>query len=146
MELDQNFKEFAQSLNANGVHYLVVGGYAVAAHGHPRYTKDLDVWIDITRDNAARVHKALADFGFGQLNLSPADFTAEGQVIQLGYPPHRIDLLTSLKGVSFAECYAARMVVTIDGVPIGFIDLESLKKNKRAAGRLQDLADLDALE
>jgi hypothetical protein len=146
MALSQDFKEFVQSLNANDVRYLVVGGYAVAVHGYPRYTKDLDVWIDSTPDNAERIVQALDEFGFGSLGLKVADFLEPDQIIQLGYPPNRIDILTTIPGVTFQECYGSRLRVELDEVPVYFIDLDNLKKNKRASGRLQDLADLDNLE
>ena len=144
--LSQDFREFVASLNASGVRYLVVGGYAVALHGHPRYTKDIDVWLEATPDNAARVVEALEAFGFGSLGLTQSNFLAPDQVIQLGFPPNRIDLLTSLSGVEFAACYPARVQVDIDGLLVDFIDLENLKENKRAVGRSQDLADLENLE
>ncbi|HSN78015.1 MAG TPA: DUF6036 family nucleotidyltransferase [Anaerolineae bacterium] len=143
--LSQDFKEFVQSLNDNGVRYLIVGGYAVALHGHPRYTKDLDVWLWLDRDNALQVIAALDQFGFGTLGLKPEDFLVADQIIQLGYPPNRIDLLTSLPGVEFGECYDERVVVEIDGVAVNFIDLENLRRNKLASGRYQDLADLENL-
>jgi hypothetical protein len=123
----------------------VVGGYAVAAHGHPRYTKDLDVWIEPNPENVARLLKALDQFGFGSLGLRSQDFMDPGQVIQLGQPPNRIDLLLSLEGVTFGSCHASRVPVKVDDDVIDFIDLENLKKNKKATGRLQDLADLENL-
>lgn len=144
--LSPDFKEFIALLNRNDVRYLVVGGYAVAAHGHPRYTKDLDVWIEISPGNADRVLHALDQFGFGALGMEKKDFLSEGQVIQLGYPPHRIDLITSATGLRFEDSYAAKVQVVLDGEPIDFIDLENLKRNKRATGRFQDLADLEKLE
>jgi len=144
--LNPDFKEFIQSLNDNGVRYLVIGGYAVALHGYPRYTKDLDVWIERGPENAAKLMQALVQFGFGSLELTVEDFLEPEQIIQLGYPPNRIDLITSPPGVDFDRSYAARVVVTIDDVPVYFIDLENLKKTKRAAGRLQDLADLENLK
>jgi len=144
--LNQDFKEFIQSLNDNYVRYLVIGGYAVAFHGYPRYTKDIDIWIDASAANAARMVKALDQFGFGSLGLQTADFITPDQIIQLGFPPNRIDLLTSASGVDFKRCYPARVRVVLDGVPVNFIDLENLKKNKSAAGRLQDLADLENLK
>lgn len=125
---------------------MVVGGYAVALHGYPRYTKDLDVWIELSLENAENIIIALKKFGFGSLDLKPDYFLEAGQVIQLGYPPNRIDILTSLQCVSFEDCYKARVQVDIQGVLINFIDLEGLKKNKQATGRLQDLADLKNLE
>ena len=145
MELNPDFKEFLQSLNENDVRYLVVGGYAVAFHGHPRYTKDIDIWIDLEEQNARKVVKALVDFGFSSLNLTPADFLEPDNVIQLGYPPRRIDLLIGLEGAAFEESYLARLEEEIEGIRVCFIDRENLARLKRAAGRPQDLADLDNL-
>ena len=143
---NQDFKEFIRSLNDNTVRYLVVGGYAVALHGYPRYTKDMDVWVEMTTENASRVIEALNQFGFGSLDLKAADFMIPDQIIQLGYPPRRIDILTTLPGVEFSDCYASRVTTDMDGVSVNFIDLENLKKNKKATGRHQDFADLEALE
>ena len=144
--LNQDFREFIQSLNDNGVRYLVVGGYAVALHGHPRYTKDIDIWIELSEANAAHLVEALREFGFGSLGLEVTDFLVADQIIQLGYPPNRIDLITSLEGVDFETCYEARVAVEMDNVTVNFIDLENLKRNKKATGRLQDLADLENLQ
>jgi hypothetical protein len=144
--LNQDFKEFIQSLNDSHVRYLVIGGYAVALHGYPRYTKDIDIWIDMSAENAANLVKALDQFGFGSLELEAADFLVPDQVIQLGYPPSRIDLITSPPGVDFGVCYASRIEVAFDEVTVKFIDLDNLKKNKKASGRLQDLADLENLD
>lgn len=143
--LTQDFREFIQSLNDNQVHYLVIGGYAVALHGYPRYTKDIDIWVEMTPENAANMVKALEQFGFSSLDLQVEDFLTPDQVIQLGYPPNRIDLITTPDGIDFASCYPNRLVVEVNGVEVNFIDLENLKLNKRAAGRLQDLADLENL-
>ncbi len=143
---NQDFKEFIQSLNDNQVRYLVIGGYAVALHGYPRYTKDIDIWIEMTPDNAANMMRALEQFGFGSLDLQPDDFLTPDSVIQLGYPPNRIDLITTPDGVDFTTCYANRVEVTIDNILVNFIDLENLKLNKKASGRLQDLADLENLQ
>ena len=144
--LNQDFREFIQSLNENEVRYLVIGGYAVAYHGHPRYTKDIDIWLEMTPENAAKMVRALEQFGFASLGLKEEDFSAPDQVVQLGYPPARIDLLTTLEGVDFESCYAARVQTEMDGIPVDVIDLESLKRNKKAVGRIQDLADLADLE
>jgi predicted nucleotidyltransferase len=144
--LNQDFKEFIQSLNDNGVRYLVIGGYAVALHGHPRYTKDMDVWIEMTPENAAKLVKALRQFGFDSLELNSSDFLTPGRIVQLGEPPNRIDLITTPSGVDFPTCYASRVEVVIDDVKVNVIDLENLKKNKKATGRLQDLADLENLQ
>jgi hypothetical protein len=143
--LNPDFKEFIRSLNDNGVRYLVVGGYAVALHGYPRYTKDIDLWVETAPDNAAKIILALAQFGFGSLGLKAVDFLEPDTIIQLGYPPNRIDLITSLPGIEFGDCYPARIMTEMEGVIVSFIDLENLRKNKRASGRLQDLADLENL-
>ena len=143
--LNQDFKEFIQSSNDNQVQYLVIGGYAVALHGYPRYTKDIDIWIEMSPDNASRMMRALAQFGFASLDLKPEDFLVPDRVIQLGYPPNQIDLLTTPDGVNFATCFAARLEIDIAGVRVNFIDLENLRVNKPASGRLQDLADLENL-
>ena len=144
--LNQDYKEFIQSLNCNHVRYLVIGGYAVALHGYPRYTKDIDVWLEISPENAVKIVKALEQFGFGSLGLQANDFLVPDQIIQLGYPPNRIDLLTTPAGIDFENCYASRVQVVIDNITVNFIDLDNLKKNKKATGRLQDLADLENLE
>ncbi|MCP4418801.1 MAG: hypothetical protein GY805_19470 [Chloroflexi bacterium] len=143
--VDQDFREFIQSLNDNQVKYLIIGGYAVAFHGHPRYTKDLDVWVELSEENADRLVAALDDFGFGSLGLHASDFLESGQVIQLGYPPSRIDILMTPKGVDFVSCYKQRVVIDSDGISFSFIDLDNLLKNKRATGRHQDLADVENL-
>ena len=143
--LNQDLKEFIELLNADQVRYLVVDGYAVALHGHPRYTKDIDIWLDRDEENAERVVRALDQFGFGSLGLTTGDFLEPDQIIQLGYAPNRIDLLTTLADLDFGVCYASHLVVSIDQVPVNFIDLLNLKASKRAAGRLQDLADLENL-
>lgn len=146
MVLDKDFREFIALLNENNVRYLVVGGYAVGFHGYPRYTKDLDVWIEVSRDNAGKILKALHEFGFGSLGLTEEGFLKEGQFTQLGCPPHRIDIITSCEGVNFAECYASKNVIEVDGLQIDFIDLENLAKNKVAVARPQDLADVSNLK
>jgi predicted nucleotidyltransferase len=144
--LNRDFKECVASFNAHGVEYLVVGGYALAAHGRPRYTGDIDLWIRATNDNAARVLAALADFGFASVNITLTDLTQADNVIQLGYPPRRIDLLTSIDGVAFEACYSRRHNVAIDGIDLPIIGLADFKTNKRATGRTQDRADLEALD
>ena len=144
--MNQDFKEFIALLNTNDVQYLVIGGYAVAYHGYPRYTKDLDLWINPSLINAEKVLAALKEFGFGSLEITVNDLVTPGQTIQLGYPPIRINLITSIDGVIFEECYPDRIRVEDSGLFINVIDLENLKKNKRASGRAQDLADLENLE
>ncbi len=144
--LSQDFKEFIALLNEHNVRYLVVGGYAVAFHGHPRYTKDIDLWVGNDPANAASMIRVLNAFGFSSLGLSEADFTGSEQVIQLGYPPNRIDLITGITGMDFETAYASRTTVDVDGISISFIGLHDLKATKRIAGRHQDLADLENLE
>ena len=100
-----DFREFVELLNKNDVLYMIVGGYAVGFHGHPRYTGDLDIWLLPTQENAIKIIKAIESFGFGSLGISEKDLSSEGLIIQLGYPPLRIDLLTSIDGVRFEECY-----------------------------------------
>lgn len=146
MILSPDFRDFFASLNAAKVCYLVVGGYAVALHGHPRYTKDIDVWVGLDEENAEGLVRALEDFGFGSLGLTTEDFLVPDRIVQLGYPPSRIDLITTLPGVVFEECYPSRLEIFVDDLTIHFIDLENLKNNKRASGRYQDLADLENLQ
>ena len=145
MQLDRDFTELLACLAAHDVRFLVVGGYAVAAHGHPRYTGDLDLWVWADAGNADGVLRALVDFGFGSLGLLPSDFSEPGRVVQLGYPPFRIDLLTSIDGVEFEPCFARRVEVPVEGLTVPFISLADLRQNKAASGRPQDLADLAAL-
>jgi hypothetical protein len=123
----------------------VIGGYAVAFHGHPRYTKDLDIWIWMDKTNSENLLMALKEFGFASIGLKIEDFLKTDSIIQLGYPPNRIDLMTSPKGVDFEVCYASRKVIEIEGLKIDLIDIANLKKNKHATGRLQDLADIENL-
>jgi hypothetical protein len=146
MELDPNFREFIGLLRAREVRFLVVGGYAVALHGHPRFTGDLHIWLPVDADTAGAVLAALEDFGFGGVGLTVEDFLAEDRVVQLGRPPLRIDLMTSLDGVGFEEAHERRETVDLDGLSVPFIALEDLRRNKQATGRAQDLADLEALD
>jgi len=145
MDLTTDFKEFVELLNKHEVRYLVVGGYAVAVYGHPRYTKDLDIWIEASNKNSDRILVALNEFGFGSLDLNRDDFLEPGWIVQLGNPPNRIDLLTSVSGLQFAESYEARNIVLTAGQQVSFVSLSDLIRSKVAAGRPQDLADVDHL-
>ena len=145
MVLNPDFRSFLESLAKHDVRYLLVGGYSVAIHGSPRYTKDLDLWIFADPSNAERLIRAIEDFGFGSLHLSAADFVIPGYVIQLGQAPARIDLLTSLEGVEFEGCWRRRLTIDVDGLALPVISLPDLRANKRALGRHRDLADLDDL-
>lgn len=143
--LPGDFRDFLEALHKQQVRFLVAGAFALAAHGHPRYTKDLDIWVEMEPDNAVRLAAALDDFGMGSLGLTPDDFLTENTVIQLGYEPNRIDLLTSLDGVNFEEAYPQRVMLALAGYVAPVLDRETLKANKRASGRLRDLADLEEL-
>ncbi len=143
--LSQDFKEFISALNARDVQYLVIGGYAVAFHGFPRYTKDIDLWIGPAPENITRLILAIDDFGFGSLGITPADFSDPKVVIQLGRPPNRIDLLCDVGGVSFDQAYARRVATTLGDIQTPFIDIDDLIAAKQAAGRHQDLADIENL-
>ena len=145
MNLPKDLREFLESLNSKKVEYVIVGGYAQAYHGRPRFTGDIDVLVRASRENGVRLKAALAQFGFGQLGLSEEDFLSEGHVIQLGVAPNRIDILTSITGCEFEEVWRTRIAAELAGVPVNMIAREEYIKNKRASGRTQDLADLDAL-
>jgi hypothetical protein len=144
-KLPKDLREFIVLLNSHEVRYLIVGGYAVAYHGYPRATGDIDFFVEVSEENAAKLAAALIDFGFGDLGLTAQDFLESGKIIQLGYPPNRIDLLTSISGVSFAEAWDDRVTDELDGLPVNFIGRRMLLTNKAAAGRPQDKADLDSL-
>ncbi len=146
MHLSPDFRELVAYFHAREVRFLIVGAHAMALHGRPRYTGDVDVWIDPAPENAGRVAAALVDFGFQSLGLTDADLATPDRVIQLGFPPNRIDLLTGLSGVSFEPCYQQRVTVTLQTTRLPVIGLECLRANKRATGRLQDLADLALLD
>jgi predicted nucleotidyltransferase len=145
MVLNRDFREFIALLNATEVKYLVVGGYAVAYHGYPRYTGDLDLWVWANHNNAVQTFNAIQTFGFGSVDLKPEDLQDTSIVIQLGYPPNRIDILMGVDALEFEICFKSRKEVEIDGMKVNFIDLQSLIKNKRQTGRLQDLADVEKL-
>jgi hypothetical protein len=145
MELNQDFKEFIELLNVNEVKYLVVGGYAVGFHGHPRYTGDIDFWVAISRENAEKIIVVLRDFGMGVLALQAEDFMKEDMIIQIGYEPNRIDILTSVTGISFEDCYSQKVRAEFDEITVDFIDIRNLKINKAASGRGKDLGDLENL-
>jgi len=145
MKLDKDFNEFVELFVAKDVRFLVVGGYALAAHGYPRATDDFDAWVWVNSENAAKIVECLAAFGFGSLNLTTDDFTTLDRVVQLGYPPYRIDIITSISGVEFDSAWANRLVVDIDGLQVPFIGRDDLLTNKRATGRPKDLLDVEYL-
>jgi Nucleotidyl transferase of unknown function (DUF2204) len=146
MVLNTDFKEFAQLLNAHGVEYLIIGGYALMAHGHVRNTGDIDFWVNPNTQNAQKLMKVLEEFGMGSLGIQAESLSADDTVIQMGYPPARIDLLTSIEGVEFATAYPQALHAVIDEVPLTIISREHFLKNKRALARHKDLADVEALD
>ncbi len=145
LPLPRDFRDFIALLNAKRVKYLVVGGYAVAFHGYPRATQDLDIFIEATHRNASALLRAFAEFGFAAVDVAPEYFLDKGQVVWLGREPHKLEILNDISGVTFAECYAQRVRAKLGGLSINFISLPDLLANKRASGRNKDLADLDYL-
>jgi hypothetical protein len=133
------------ALNGSEAEYLLVGGYAVAFHGQPRYTKDLDLWVNPTEPNARRVFRALREFGAPMADLTEAELARPGLIFQMGMPPNRIDVLTSIEGVAFQEAWAERLQTTYGDQSVPVIGLRHLIRNKRAVGRPQDLLDADLL-
>jgi hypothetical protein len=143
--LPRDFKEFLRLLESHGVEYLLIGGYAVGYYGYVRATADMDVWVSSKPDNADKVVAALREFGFDLPDLNRELFIQEGNVVRMGVPPFRLEILTSISGVDFASCYADRVRTTIDDLPVSVIRLQHLKANKKASGRLKDLVDLQHL-
>ena len=147
MPLHPDWKEFLELLNSHGVEYLVVGAHARGLYGIPRYTRDIDIFVRRSEDNASKLVSVLRDFGFASLGITAPDFLVPGRVVQLGVEPYRIDLLTGISGVEFEDAWPDRVAADLGGVPATFISLRAFRKNKLAAGRPKDLADLaDLLE
>jgi len=146
MTLEPDFEDFVSLLNKHKVDYMVVGGYALAFHGKPRHTGDLDIWIDISDANAKKMCLVLNDFGMSSLGMHKDDFLQAGIITQIGYPPLRIDILNEIDGVVFKESYHAKAIIDVDGLLINYIGLDDLIKNKSASGRLQDISDVNALK
>jgi predicted nucleotidyltransferase len=144
--LNDDYKDMLQCLSAEGVRFLVVGAYALAVHGFPRATKDIDFFVCATPDNADDLMRAIARFGTPIKNLSAADFATEGTVFHIGTDPRRIDILTCISGVIFEQAYGNRLTVSMEGIDVPVISLKDLIANKRARGRTQDLADVERLE
>lgn len=145
LSLNPNFRDLLQLLNAEGVRYLVVGGYAVNFHGHHRNTKDLDVWIAVDLQNAERVSRALQRFGFSASSVPPSNFLQKGKIFVFGREPLRVDILTDPSGVDFGDCYPRRVEAELDGIIVPFISLADLRANMGAAHRTRDKADLEEL-
>ena len=145
LELPKDFKEFLRLLRAHGVEYLLIGGWAVGYHGYPRATEDLDIWIALAPENVVRVVDVLMEFGFEVPSSTANLLHQEDQVVRMGVEPIRIELLTSISGVDFQECYRERLETLLDSEAVSLISLRHLKINKKASGRLKDLADLEYL-
>lgn len=145
MPLSKDLREFVEFLNSNGVEYLVVGALSVAWHGYPRYSADIDFFVNASPANASRVLNAIQQFGFGSLGLTVEDFTAPARVIQLGHEPNRIDLMTSISGVSFDDAWQTRVEGELDGILVHFIGRDALLRNKEASGRGKDRIDVEEL-
>ncbi len=144
--MNPDFKELLLTFNVQDVEYLIVGAHALAAHGHVRATKDFDIWVRPDRDNAQKVLKALSDFGAPLGDLTIEDLSKGGTIFQIGLPPLRIDVMTEIDGVDFADAWPDRLETSFAGVPAFVISRYHLIMNKKAAGRLQDLADVEKLE
>jgi len=145
MEVQQDYKELLELFNAHKVEYMIVGGYALAFHGAPRYTGDIDILVKPEEKNARRVLEALEEFGFGSIGLEKSDFMYQDKVVQLGVPPVRIDIITSISGVSWEEAFAGTVEGKYGDVPVCYIGRDQFIENKRTIGRRKDLADLEAL-
>ena len=145
IHLPKDFKEFLRLLNANKVEYLLIGGYAVGYHGYPRATADMDIWISINEENASKIVEVLKTFGFSDPGINTDAFLKPDQIIRMGLPPIRIEVVTTISGVSFDECYSERVEDEIDGIKVNLIDINHLKINKKASGRYKDLNDLENL-
>jgi hypothetical protein len=145
MRLNEDWRQFIELLNSQGVEYLIVGGLAISFHAEPRFTGDLDVLVRPSPDNAAKVLEAIRAFGLGTLGVTAEDLQQEDQIIQFGYRPRRIGIVTSITAVPFDEAWASRVPAKLDGIPVHFIGREALIRNKRAVGRERDLADLKML-
>lgn len=143
---EQDFIDFIALLNQHSVDYMVVGAHALAFHGRPRHTGDLDIWIKPSEQNAAKLVDVLKDFGFASLGLTEADFLKDNYVTQLGYPPLRIDILNSISGVDFDDAYTNKIEGEVDGLDVKFINVSEFIKNKEASGRQKDLSDIESLQ
>jgi Aminoglycoside-2''-adenylyltransferase len=143
--LARDFKEFLKLLNSNRVEYLLIGGYAVGIYGYVRATNDLDIWIDRSADNAAKIERTLREFGFAAAGLTADLFLEPNNVVRMGVPPIRIEILTSISGVEFGLCYGEKEMIQIEGLVVPVISLARLRENKAASGRAKDLADLENL-
>jgi hypothetical protein len=147
MTLAQDFEDFVKLLNLHEVEYMVVGGYALAFHGKPRHTGDLDIWINISENNAARMLGVLKDFGLSSMGFKKEDFLKPGYVSQIGYPPLRIDILNTIDAVEFKDAVQNMNQIKLENdFMINYIGLKDFVKNKKSSGRSQDLADIQEIK
>jgi len=145
IHLPPDFKDFLRLLKERQIEYLLIGGYAVGYYGYPRATADMDIWVAINSQNADNLVAALKDFGFDVPELSSDLFLKPDQIIRMGVPPIRLEIVTTISGVSFDECYPDRVVDILDGIQVNLISLQHLKINKKASGRFKDMNDLENL-
>jgi predicted nucleotidyltransferase len=143
MNIPEDFKEFIVLLNDKQVRYLIIGGYAVGFHSRPKFTNDIDVWIENSLENAQRLLAVLQEFGFASLEISADDLMNPDKVIQLGYAPVRIDIITGLSGIDFSKAYANKVIGKYLGITTNFISREDLVASKKLAGRKKDFDDID---
>jgi len=143
LEVKQDYKELLELLNEKRVEYLIVGAYALAFHGHPRFTGDIDIFINSTEENAKKIIEVLDAFGFASLGLKDSDFTEKDNIIQLGFAPVRIDFLTTIDGVTWKEAEEGAEEGHYGNVPVKYLGKDEFIKNKKASGRLKDLADIE---
>lgn len=146
MTLAKDFEDFIRLLNKHRVQYMIVGGYALAFHGKPRYTGDIDVWIGISEQNATKLLKVVKEFGLASLGFKKEDFLKEGYISQIGRPPLRIDLINGIDGVDFDEALERVQEIDIDGLKVAYIGLGDFIKNKEATGRKKDIADIQEIK
>lgn len=145
MKTEKDYEEFLELLNTHDVRYCIIGAFALAFHARPRYTKDIDILIEATSDNAEKLLVALGEFGFGSLDLTVEDFSTKGNIIQLGYEPVRIDILTSIEGMEFADIWKNRIQGPYGKQTVNYIDRQNLIRSKQLSNRAQDKADLELL-
>lgn len=145
MIVEPDYLDFLKLLNKNEVNYMIIGGYALAAHEVPRYTGDIDIWVKSDPENAGKIVQAIDEFGFGSLGISKEDFLSQNYFIQIGYAPVRIDITADISGITFEEAIKRRTIIDLGGLSVPFIGLEDLIKNKLASARAQDIVDVENL-
>lgn len=145
-QLPTEFREFLNILNSNQADYILIGGYAINIYGYSRPTGDIDIWVKMDYDNSLKIRQSLVDFGFDEKSIQSNFFTQKNKMLRIGFSPLRIELITTISGVDYDECFKNSIIQLLDGVEVRVISLQDLKKNKKASGRLKDLNDLENLE